>query len=183
MEYRELKSMEKAGESYQELLKKEQRRRKIKMFRHSLGFTIMVGFLFYISFYHSLDYIWILIMVGAIIYANYEFYRLIKHVKAFYSLDDELHYEDGEIIKYNARSRKTKKWIPIENVEEVYLFVEDKPNLLFVVYEKDGAKMAESFYKQRIKQRDEFMKDLKESSLIVEEPVSFEELKTKIEGS
>ncbi len=169
--------------NYEELLSKEQRRRKIKIFRHALGFAIMVGFLFYLAFYQTLDNIWILVMVGAIIYANYEFYRLIKQIKAFISLDDELHYEEGEIIKYNVRRKKTKKWIPIENVEEVYLDVEDKPNLLFVVYEKDGAKMADSFYKQRIKQRDEFMTDLKERSLIVDEPVTFDELREKVEGS
>ncbi len=175
--------MVEAGEDYRELLKKEQRRRKIKMFRHSLGFTIMIAFLIYILYYYPMDTLWMLVLVGVIIYANYEFYRLIKQIKAFFSLDDELHYEEGEITKFNVRRKKTKKRIPIENVEEVYLNVQDKPNLLFVVYEKNGAKMADSFYKQRIKERDKFMADIEERSLIVEEPVSFEELKTKIEGS
>jgi len=175
--------MDQAGESYRELLEKEQRRRKIKMFRHSLGFTIMVAFVFYILFYYSIDIFWILVIVGILIYANYEIYRLIKQIKAFFSLDDELHYEEGEIIKYNARRKKTKKWIPIESVEEVYLNVEDRPNLLFVVYNEDGMKKADSFYKQRIKERDKFISDLEKRSLIVDKPVTFEELKIKVEGS
>ncbi|MFW6064187.1 MAG: hypothetical protein ACOC8Y_01270 [Candidatus Natronoplasma sp.] len=172
-----------AGDDYRELLKKEQRRRKIKMFRHLLGFTIMIAFLIYILYYHPMDTLWMLVLVGVIIYANYEFYRLIKQIRAFISLDDELHYEEGEITKFNVRRKKTKKRIPIENVEEVYLNVQDKPNLLFVVYEKNGAKMADSFYKQRIKEREKFMADLEERSLIEDEPVTFEELKEKVEGS
>jgi len=174
--------MDKSGESYRELLQKEQRRRKIRIIRHSLGITLMVIFVFLIVFLREIDTIWLILMVGSIIYINYVLYRLINEVKTLYALDDELHYEDGEIIKYNVRSKKTKKWIPIEEVEEVYLNVEDKPNLLFVVYNENGAKKADSFYKQRIKERDKFMADLEERSLIVDKPVTFEQLKAKIEG-
>jgi len=174
--------MDKSVETYQELLDKEQRRRKIRIIRHSLGLTLMVIFVFLIVFLREIDTIWLVLMVGAIIYINYVLYRLINEVKTLYALDDELHYEDGEIIKYNVRSKKTKKWIPIEDVEEVYLNVEDRPNLLFVVYNEDSMKKADSFYKQRIKERDKFMADLKERSLVVDKPVTFEQLKTKVEG-
>ncbi len=108
---------------------------------------------------------------------------MFNQIRTFISLDDELHYEDGEIVKYNARQQKSKKWIPLESVEEVYLEVEGKPNLLFVVYIEDDIKRAESFYKQRIKGREEFMNDIEENSLLIKEPITFEELKEKVEGS
>ena len=175
--------MDKSVETYRELLDKEQRRRKIRIIRHSLGLTLMVIFVFLIVFLREIDTIWLVLMVGSIIYINYVIYKLISEVKTLYSLDDELHYEEGEIIKYNARRKKTKKWIPIESVEEVYLNVEDRPNLLFVIYNEDGMKKADSFYKQRIKERDKFISDLEKRSLIVDKPVTFEELKIKVEGS
>ncbi len=175
--------MVKGGEDYSELLAKEQRRRKIKILRHSLGITLMVIFIILIVFLREMDRVSIVLVAVAVLYINYVFYRLFSDIKSMYSLDDELHYEDGEIVKFNVRSKKTKKWIPLENVEEVYLNVEDKPNLLFVVYEEDGSKRADSFYKQRIKERDKFLDDLEERSLIIDEPVTFEELRGKIEGS
>lgn len=175
--------MVKMGEEYQELLEKEQRRRKIKMLRYLLGIIILAIFVFYTVFYTTLDDLWLLLMVGAVLYINYELYRLIKQIKAFISLDDELHYEDGEVIKYNARRKKTKKRIPIESIDEVYLEVEDKPNLLFVVYNEDGTVKADSFYKQRIKKREKFMDVLEKKSLLADEPIRFEELKEKIQHS
>jgi len=169
-------------DNYEEMLAKEQKRRRIKIFRHSLGFVIMVFFVFYIYFSDLADfYIRLILMIGAVIYANYELYRLIKHVKAFLSLTDELHFEDGEIIKYNPDFRKTKKWIPIESVEKVYFNIIEKPNSLFVVYKKDGYKFAESFYKQRIKDREEVMEVLKERDLIRRKSISFQDLKDEIE--
>ena len=175
--------MDKSGESYRELLEKEERRRKIRITRHSLGITLAVILILLILFLREIDTRSLIFLVGAMIYINYVLYKLISEVKTLYSLDDELHYEDGEIIKYNARSKKTKKWIPIEDVEKVYLNVEDKPNLLFVVYNEDGTKKADSFYKQRIKERDKFMADLEKRSLIVDKPITFEQLKEKVEGS
>ncbi|MBS3782744.1 MAG: hypothetical protein KGY66_04605 [Candidatus Thermoplasmatota archaeon] len=172
-----------AGEDYRELLKKEQRRRKIRMLRHSIGLTLMAAFLLWLFFYGPRGTTWILLSVVGVLYIIYVLYRLINEVKTFFSLDDELHYEEGEITKFNVRQKKTKKRIPIENVEEVYLNVQDKPNLLFVVYNEDEMKKADSFYKQRIKEREKFMADLEERSLIVDEPVTFEELKEKVEGS
>lgn len=174
--------MEIRDNDYEELLAKEQKRRRIKIFRHSLGFAIMVFFVFYTFFSEYFDYyIRLLLMIGAIIYANYELYRLIKHIKAFLSLTDELHFEDGEIIKYNPDVRKTKKWIPIESVEKVYFNIVEKPNSLFVVFEKDGDKFAESFYKQRIQDRKEFIEVLKEKDLLRRESISFQDLKEEIE--
>jgi len=153
------------------------------MIRHSVGITLAVVIIILLLVLREIDTRSLILVAGAIIYINYVLYRLVREVKTFYSLDDELHYEDGEIIKYNARSKKTKKWIPIENVDEVYLNVEDKPNLLFVVYNEDGTKKADSFYKQRIKERDKFMADLEKRSLIVDKPITFEQLKEKVEGS
>ncbi|MEF8833020.1 MAG: hypothetical protein V5A66_05855 [Candidatus Thermoplasmatota archaeon] len=170
-------------EDYQELLQKEQRRRNIKILRHALGLIITSVLVIWVFLTQPMETNWILIMAVGIIYIIYVFYRLLDSMNKLYSLDDELHYENGEIIKYNPRIHKQKTLIPIENVEEVYLNVEDKPNLLFVVYQKDDLKRADSFYKQRIKERDKFMADLEERSLIVDESVTFEYLKDKVEGS
>ncbi len=175
--------MVETGEDYKEQLEKEQRRRNIKILRHSSGLVIMALIVTWIFFTRPMETNWILLMSLGIIYVVYAFYRLLNGLKKLYSYEDELHYEDGEIIKYNPRIRKSKNWIPIENVEEVYLKVEDKPNLIFVVYNEGGIKKADSFYKQRIKERDQFMEELEERSLIVDKPISFEELKAKVEGS
>ncbi|MEF8835480.1 MAG: hypothetical protein V5A76_04930 [Candidatus Thermoplasmatota archaeon] len=170
-------------EDYQELLQKEQRRRNIKILRHALGLIITSVLVIWVFLTQPMETNWILIMAVGIIYIIYVFYRLLDSMNKLYSLDDELHYENGEIIKYNPRIHKQKTLIPIENVEEVYLNVEDKPNLLFVVYQKDDLKRADSFYKQRIKERDKFMADLEERSLIADESVTFEQLKEKVKGS
>ncbi len=167
--------------NYGDLLRKEQRRRKIKIFRHSLGVAIMVAFVIYTLFSDYFDYyIRLLLVIGAVIYASYELYKLTKNIRALFSLIDELHFDDGEIIKYNPNFRKTKKWIPIESVEKVYFNITDKPNSLFVVYEMDGNKFAESFYKQRILGREEFIETLKEKGLFRREPISFHDLKEEI---
>lgn len=167
---------------YEEMVNKEQRRRRIKIFRHLLGMGIMVAFVIYTFFSDYFEYyIRLLLIVGAVLYASYELYRVVKHSRAFLSLTDELHFEDGEIIKYNPDSSRTKKWIPIESVEKVYFNITEKPNLLFVVYEKDGNKFAESFYKQRIKDRSDFIETLKEKDLLRRESISFQDLKEKIE--
>lgn len=175
--------MVKMGDDYKELLQKEQRRRKIKIFRHLLGMIIMIAFSIYIIYFSPGTTLWIILLFGSLIYASFELFRMFNQIRTFISLDDELHYEDGEIVKYNARQQKSKKWIPLESVEEVYLEVEGKPNLLFVVYIEDDIKRAESFYKQRIKGREEFMNDIEENSLLIKEPITFEELKEKVEGS
>lgn len=169
--------MVESTDDYQERLKKEQRRRKIRMFRHSFGLILTVILLVYLFLFTNYSQQWMLLIVGGTIYIVYVLYKLVKEVKTFLALDDELHYEDGAIIKFNVRLKKTKKRIPIENVEEVYLNIEEKPDMLYVIYMEEGNKRADSFYKQRIKGRDDLMYELEKKSLLKEESISYDRLR------
>ncbi len=173
--------MVKTGEEYQDLLKKEMNRRRLVMLRYVIGIVVMIGLALWIIFYgerNTSSNLLLIVAFGYMVYANY---RLVKEAKTYLAYLEELHFDDGEIIKYNPGINKTKKWIPIEKVEKVYMNIEDKPNLLFVVYrESEDYRRAESFYKPRIKDEEEFMDVIKKRSLLDEEAITFEELKEKI---
>ncbi len=171
------------GSEYQKKLGKEMRRRRIKIFRHVIGIILMAVLIIWVVLSDYSGTAWFLLIGLGIAYIIYVNYKLIKDVKTFFAYTDELHFEDGEIIKFNSALNKTKKRIPIENVEEVYFDIEDKPNLIFVVYSEKGGKWADSFYKQRIKGEEEFMEVLKKRSLVNEKRIMFQELKQKVEGS
>ncbi|MEF8873707.1 MAG: hypothetical protein V5A88_03435 [Candidatus Thermoplasmatota archaeon] len=165
---------------YEEMLQKEERRRKIKIFRHlgGIGLMAVVVIFLYLRIEGAVQ---IALIVGAILYILYVLRALYKDASALFSLTDELHFEDGEIIKYNPEMRKTKKWIPLESVEKVYFNITEKPNLIFVVYTKDDWKRGESFYKQRIPEREKFIEAVKEKGLFENDPISFQELKEEVE--
>ncbi len=167
--------------NYEELLKKEKRRRKIRVFRHLAG-IILMAFVILFLYFRTEGMVQIALMVGGILYILYVLRALYKDASALFSLTDELHFEDGDIIKYNPDMRKTKKWIALENVEKVYFNITDKPNLIFVVYDLDGWRRAESFYKQRIPEREKFVEEVKEKGLFDNDPISFSELKEEVEG-
>lgn len=174
--------MVETSEEYQDRLEKEKRRRNIKILRHALGLLLSTLLVLWIFFTRPTDINWILIIGLVVIYILYSLYRLLKGMNELYSLEDELHYEDGEIVKYNPRVQKSKKWIPIENVEEVYFNIEEKPDMLYVVHMEEGNKMADSFYKQRIEGKDDLMEDLKERSLLKEKPISYDQLKEIVQA-
>ncbi len=169
-------------DGYQELLGKEKRQKNIRITRYSIGLVIMVIFVFWLVFFGPTDMYRYAMLAVAIAYIVYALYRVLKGLNNLFSLTDELHYEDGELVKYNPKLRKAKKWIPLEKVEEVYFDIKDKPNLLFVVYRGKDGKKADSFYKQRIKDEEEFMEVLKEKSLISDESIKFEDLKKRVES-
>ncbi|MBS3816719.1 MAG: hypothetical protein KGY76_04055 [Candidatus Thermoplasmatota archaeon] len=166
---------------YEEQVQKERRRRKVKMIRHGLGIALMAFFILFVYFTWSEGFTRLVLMVGGGIYLAYVLYSLYKDASAMFALTDELHFEDGEIVKYNPQVSKAKKWIPIENVKKVYFNISDKPNLIFVVYKKEGIELAESFYKQRIQEREEFIEELRERGLFEKESISFEELRDEVE--
>lgn len=174
--------MEYGNEEYQEKLGKEKRRRNIRIIRNSLGMSLMIIFAIWLYFFGPEEMYRMPLFAASVVIILYYIYKLSQELQVFYSLVDELHFEDGELVKYNPRLHKTQNWIPIESIEDVYFNVEDKPNLLYVVYSEDGDKKAESFYKQRIKDEEKVRKALEKRSLIVEEPIAFEELKEKVEG-
>ncbi|MFP3872329.1 MAG: hypothetical protein ACOC55_05950 [Candidatus Natronoplasma sp.] len=173
--------MEIRENDYEEMLKKEKRRRKIRIFRHVAGIILMGAVVTFL--YLSIEgMVQIALMIGGILYILYVVYSLYKDASALFSLTDELHFQDGDIIKYNPDTRKTKKFIPLESVEMVYFNITDRPNLIFVVYDQDGWRRAESFYKQRIPEREDFIEAVKEEGLFENDPITFQELKEIVEG-
>ncbi len=171
-------------DNFQEKVKKERKRRKIRIFRHVAAILIMAAYLVYRFFFDwDTGLAAVMLMAIAFLIIAYSAYSLYKDASAMSSLLDELHFEDGDIIKYNPNRKISKLRIPIENVEKVYFNIENKPNLLFVVYNSDIGKRAESFYKQRIRQRDKFIDMLKEKDLFRKDPILFKELKEEVEGA
>ncbi len=174
--------MEVRQNDYQELLQKEQRRRRIRIFRHIAGIILLGILVVYLYLNWKGDTNDILLTGVAVLMILYFIYASYKDGSALISLTDELHFEDGDIIKYNPDISKTKKRIPLENVLQVYFDVTDKPNLIFVVYDQKGWKRAESFYKQRILEREKFIKTVKKEGLFNNEPITFKELKKEFKS-
>lgn len=172
-----------SDDEYEELLEKELKERKIRIIKYIFEIVIMLGLSIYIIFWSPRDTPWLILLGFSVVYVIFVNYRLVKGIKTYLAYGDELHFDEGEIIKFNSVLQKTKKRIPIEKVEAVYTDIQDKPNLIFVVHqEAKDYKKAESFYKQRINNKEEFISEIEEKSILKDEPMTFDELKSKIEA-
>ena len=174
--------MEEPEGGYEELLGKELRRRKIKILRSLIGILLISGFAIYIYFFEpDFSHRW-LVVIAALGYISIVGYLLIRKVAVYRSLTDDLILDEGTILKYNEDQQMEKIRIPLESVEKVHFNIKDLPHTFYVVYIKDGNKRAENFYKERIKDEDEFIEVINENNLVDKDPITFEELKEDIEG-
>ncbi|MFW6040922.1 MAG: hypothetical protein ACOC85_03715 [Thermoplasmatota archaeon] len=169
-------------EEYDELLKKELKRRRIKMFKNLLSIILMGGFALYIYYFErGFEYRTIIIAfsIGYIIIISI---LMVKRYLKYRSLTDDLLLNGKTIVKYNAYQQIEKARIPIESVEKVYWNIKELPNTFYVVFQKNGERFAVNFYKQRIEEKKKFLEIIKKKDLLYKKTISFDELKEDIEG-
>ena len=164
-------------EKYEELLKKEMNKRKSNMKKYQFAIVI-VAILFAVAYFINIDWTYrIILMVILGIHGTIFIYLVIKNLSLYFSLTDELHIEGDKIVKYNPDQQKSKVWIKIDDIENVYLNIERRPNTFYIVYEEDGNRSAEGFYKERIPEKERFYDLMEERNLLIEDRISFAELK------
>lgn len=166
---------------YKEDLEKEKRKRKTKIYRDILGISLMLVFVVVVSFYEQRYYYRMFYYIASIVYVVVISYFLLKRISKYRGLTDDLMLKDGDIIKYNSHQDKEKRRIPLEQVKNVYINIEELPRTLYVVYSKNGDIYAENFYKTRIKNEDKFFKAIEKRDLKREDSISYDELKEMIE--
>lgn len=175
--------MKSSKEDYEELLNKEKRRRKIKIYRDVIGILIIGGFSIYLYFFgHGLSYRMIVIYFS-IAYIIIVGILLFRKLAKYQSLMDDLLIDKGDIIKYNALQRSEKTRISVDEIEKIHFNITDLPNTFYIVYKREGNAYAENFYKERIEHESKFYDLIEGKGLIDEEPISFQELKEEIEQS
>ncbi len=164
-------------EKYEELLEKEKEKRKSRMKKYQFGIFV-VAILFGIAFFINIDWTYrIILMVIIGLHGSILIFLVIKNLSLYYSLTDELQIEGDKIAKYNPNQEKYKIWIDIDDIENVYMNIEERPNTFYIVYEVDGDRSAEGFYKERIPDKEKFFEIIEERGLVKEERISFPELK------
>lgn len=164
-------------EKYKELLEKEKGKRKSRMKKYQFG-LFLIAILFAVAYFINIDWTYrIILMVVIGFHGPIFIYLIIKNLSLYYSLTDELRIEGDKITKYNPNQDKYKVRINIEDVENVYMNIEKRPNTFYIVYEEDGDRSAEGFYKERIPEKERFFEQMEERDLIIEDRISFPELK------
>lgn len=164
-------------EKYEELLEKEKNKRKSRMRKYQFGIFV-VAILFAVAFFINISWTYrIILMVVIGFHGTVLIYLVIKNLSMYFSLTDELRIEGDKIAKYNPDQNKYKIWINIDDIENVYMNIEKRPNTFYVVYEEDGNRSAEGFYKERIPEKKRFYIIMKERNLLIKERISFPELK------
>lgn len=167
---------------YQEDLEKEKRKRKTKIYRDILGIILMVIFAVVVTFYEDRYYYRMFYYIASAVYVTLISYFLLKKISEYRGLTDDLLIKNGDIVKYNSHQDKEKLRVPIEQVKEVYVNIEDLPRTLYVVYTQDGETYAENFYKTRINNKDKFFEMIDERDLKKEDSISYDKLKDMIEN-
>ncbi|MFP4050993.1 MAG: hypothetical protein ACLFVB_04560 [Thermoplasmata archaeon] len=162
---------------YEELLEKEKNRRKSRMKKYQFG-VFIVAILIGVAFFINIDWTYRIILIIVIgFHGTILIYLIIKNLSLYYSLTDELKIEGDHITKYNPDQDKYKIWINIDDIENVYMNIEKRPNTFYIVYEEDGERRAEGFYKERIPEEEKFFSLMEERDLMKNERISFPELK------
>ncbi len=165
---------------FDESLSREKRSRQIKNFRDLLGIILMSGMAVFFWFYEKDPIPRKPFLVITIIYIAGAGFFLGRRFVKYISLSDRLKFEDGDIIKFNPKYGGEKFRIPIESVEKVYQSIEEYPEIIYVVYRENGDKMAQKFIKSNIYDEEEFLESLKEKDLLIEESISYRDLKEEI---
>lgn len=164
-------------EKYEELLEKEKDKRKSRMKKYQFALFV-VAILFAAAFFINIDWTYrIILMVVIGFHGTLLIYLIIKNLSLYYSLTDELRIEGDKVTKYNPNQDKYKIWIDISDIENVYMNIEKRPNTFYIVYDEDGDRSAEGFYKERVPEKEKFFDLMEERDLIIEERISFPELK------
>ena len=169
-------------EEYEEQLDKELKRRKMHVFRDVGIVVLSVVFALYLFLFQersNMNMVLMLVLVG---YGMITIYGLRKKMILYYIYFDELQMEKGSIVKYNPKQDKIIIKIPFDSITGVYTNIKKMPYTLYVLYEDEGKKKGQRFYKTRIQNEDEFEKLLYKKNLIKEEYVDVEDLMDIIEG-
>ncbi len=168
--------MERSLEEYETNLEKELKRRKVRMYRDIgvlLLSAIFAVYLFMFGEGSNVNILLILVLIG---YSMITIYGLKKKLRLYHSYFDELRVEKRSIVKYNPKRDKVISSITFDSITKVYTNIKKMPYTLYVLYETEGEKKAEGFYKTRIKDEDEFRRVLKKKDLLNEEDVSVDDL-------
>ncbi|MFW5928687.1 MAG: hypothetical protein ACOCSL_05720 [Thermoplasmatota archaeon] len=164
-------------EKYEELLEKEKNKRKSRMKKYQFG-VFIVAILIGIAFFIDIDWTYRIILIIVIgFHGSVLTYYIIKNLSLYYSLTDELKIEGDHITKYNPDQDKYKIWIKIDDIENIYMNIEKRPNTFYIVYEEDGDRRAEGFYKERIPEKERFFDLMEERNLVIEKRITYPELK------
>ncbi|MFO8110322.1 MAG: hypothetical protein R6U17_07385 [Thermoplasmata archaeon] len=164
-------------------IEKEHKMRKLKIWRDVVGLSIIAAFIILVFFY-EMD-LWVrtaLVLLGAV-YLIYTMTKLKNSMKQYYSLHDDLVVKNGHITKVNSKIGRKVWKMPLEHVVKVCPNIKGMPNTLYVLFERDGKKGAENFYKHRIKNPEDVEKLLEERGLLEEKYISVDDLKRSIESN
>ncbi len=160
-------------------LDRELKMRQAKVWGNMLGMAIMLVFLVVIIFYPTEPWIKVALIALFAIYMVIIGSRLKDSLKQYYALNEELVIKGGHIKKVNSKMGVEIWEMPLDDIIGVFTNIEGMPNTLFVLFEKDGERGAENFYKHRIKDLDKFNMLLKKRGLLNESSVTLEELERR----
>lgn len=170
-------------EEYESNLKKELKKRKHHIYRDIISMVLMLGFIIYIYFQALLTNLVMVTLILVIIYIMYSIYRLRKKISTYHSYMDDLHFEDGFIIKYSSSRDKEVMRIPLESIKVIYTNIKEMQWTMYIVYRTDEGYRAESFYKPRIRDKEDFYRFAKKNKLLHSEFVEVEEIQEIVDES
>ncbi len=176
-------AMASADGSYEENLAKELKDRKWSIYSDLLGLSILLFITIFLHFRFHMEneIIKLFLMIGLFIYILVFFLRLRKKLLEYHSYMDDLHFEEGHVIKYSSSRRKEVLRISAEDVKAVYTNIKRMPWTIFVVYRTEKGLAAESFYKKRVRDKKKFYDFAKKNDLMHSDYIDIEELKETVE--
>ncbi len=168
-------------DKYKENLSKELRKRKIVIYREIVTLVALTVFAAVIYIFEDGTLLVYLIIFGITLYMAIVLFGLRKKIDVYHSYMDNLHVEDGHIIKYSSSRDKEVLRIPFSRIIDVYTNIKQMRWTIFIVYKTKDGLAAESFYKTRIRDKKKFQKFVKENNLLNKDPIDIEELQDILE--
>ncbi len=155
--------------------------RKIKIWRDIFSLSIVGAFII-LSFVFEMR-VWVrtLFVVMGGVYVVYLLFRLKNSIDQYYALTEDLIIKGGHIVKVSPKVGVTLWKMPLDNIIKVFPNVKSMPHTMYILFEKDGKKGAENFYKHRIKDPKKLEEIFKKRDVLDERYISLKELKRRVE--